>query len=412
MENGLDCKTVVFRIFFNSRYIMRVNACLCIFIIALFFPSCKTKQVSFVKKQEIIYQTGFPVRDPYGIFYNVEDNTEFFYIADMMEFKKLLFFTIDGEKKMEIPLDSVANWRSTEKIIIKNLDTIIFFMAGSNSFNENRIVFMDRNGNRWKRIELNDVIHADKNNQNYCFTVSKNSIMEDDNDILFLSTEILYSSLDTNILNTKKQKLILKEAVYKKHKIPALLKYNIQTGEHQYALSNMWRIICPDTNLYLLEISFAFINNTLFVYSFTGDVLYLLDAKSFKIKKKTTITSPHTDIGRKPCSLDDYAEQWYYETDGHLHGQLSRIMYDKYNHLYYIVIRHSTDNPLLQDETLFSIQVYDKKFNKLSEQVFDGKEYSWDACLVCSQGLLIQHRSERKDYNSTKVKYDLFKIEK
>ena len=390
---------------------MRISYYSCVFMVALFFASCAAKHVSFIKKQEIVYQTGFPVRDIYGVFYNTEDKTEYFYIADMGEYKKLLFFTTDGEKKIEIPTDSVTSWRTSRGIVIKNLDTIVFVQSGNPSMGSDRIVFMDRNGNRWKKIELNSAIQADESNWNYWFyTRSNNSFWEQN--VFFLKTGLVHKTVDSSILKTKNQELILKDIVPKTHKSHVLLKYNIENGQYQYALSNMWRIICPDTNLYLLSIDFTLENNILFVYSsYSGNVLYLLDKNTFQTKKKIEITSSYTDIGVPPCPLEDRIGM-YYEENVPLHGWLSKIMYDKYNHFYYVVIRHGVEDPLLQDEALFSIQVYDKKFNKLSEQVFDGKEYNHTDCLVCSKGLLIRHSSSRRDYSPTEVKYDLFEIKK
>lgn len=387
---------------------MRITYYFCIAIISLLLFSCVAKHPQFVKKQEIIYQTDFPMRDLYGIFYNTEDRTEYFYIAEMMDLKKLLFFTIEGKKAMEIPTDSVSNWRTTTGIAIKNLDTIVILMSGTVGKGNDRIIFMDRKGNRLKKIELDDAIQADENNWKYFFY--KNSSFEQD--ILFLRAELIHKTVDSSLLKTKNYDLILRDIIPKTHKAHVLLKYNIQTDQYQYALSNMWRIICSDTNLYIFPPQFTVENNILFVYSAEiGNILYLLNKENFQIKKKIAITSPYTDIGVQPCSLGGRMG-YYYQDNTPLHGELINIMYDKYNRYYYVIIRHATEDPLLKDEASFSIQIYDRKFNKLTEQVFDGKEYYRGACLVCSQGLLIGHSSDRKDYNPTEVKYDLFKIEK
>ena len=387
---------------------MRISYFFCIFTSVLLFISCSAKSPQFVKKQEIVYQTGFPVRDPYGIFYNQENKTEYFYIADMMEYRKLLFFTIDGKKAMEIPTDSLATWRTTTGIAIKNLDTIIFIMSDIGRGND-RIVFMDRNGNRWKKIELYDAIQADENNWKYFFLGKWKVFFEQDE--LFLRILLVDKTVDSSILKTRNQELILSDIIPKTHQAHALLKYNIQTGQYQYALSDMWRIICPDTNLYLFSILFAIENNILFVYSATGNIVYLFDKDSFRIKKKIEITSPYADIGVLPCSLEGRIG-WYFQNNIPLHGGLIDIMYDKYKHFYYVIIRHVPKDLMLLDEAPFSIQVYDAKFNKLTEQVFNGEKYALRDCLVCSRGLLIMHSSSREDDNPTEVKYDLFKVKK
>jgi len=338
--------------------------------------------------------------------------------------KKLLFFTVDGKKMLEIPADSISDWRTTTGIIVKNWDTIMFVMSG-HGVGSSRIIFMDKKGNCFKKIDLDDVVHADENNGRYDFA---GTIF--DQNVFFLHASPSYQYVYSSFYGKKKvfypnsaPMYIIQDSFFfnhnnyrlslfpLKHKAHTLLKYNIQTGQYQYALLNMWRTICPDTNLYLWNMNFALENNILFIHSTTGNVLYLLDKNTFKIKKKMKITSPYTDIGIPPCSLEKIVKR-YYETNIPLHGQLANIRYDNYNNLYYIFVRHAVNDPLLEDEASFSIQIYSKKFKKLTEQVFDGKKYSTNNYMICSHGLLLRNNLSQKDYNdSTKVQYDLYKIE-
>jgi len=103
----------------------------------------------------------------------------------------------------------------------------------------------------------------------------------------------------------------------------------------------------------------------------------------------------------------------YYEINVPLHGQLVNIRYDNYNRFYYVFIRHADKDSLLKNEASFSIQIYNKKFKKLAEQVFDGKEYNPNYYIISSQGLLLRNNSSQKSYDdNTKIKYDLYKIKK
>jgi hypothetical protein len=374
--------------------------------------SCSVKNPQFVKKQEITYETGFSVKDPYGIFYNQEDKKEYFYIADMGKIRKLLFFTVDGKKAMEIPTDSLSDWRNTTAIAIKNLDTIIFSMAGSPGKGDDRIVLMNRNGRRLKKIELGNFL-PDENNISYFFYKSemdKNTFF--DGNSIFLSASPMDIVIGSDILGSKNNTLMLRTYVPIKHKSHCLLKYNIYTGTYQYALSTIWRTICPDTNYYILGFRHAVENNTVFVYAMGGNAVYLFDAATFKLKRKLEITSPHTKIGIPPATLEERIKASY-SRQLNFHGLLTGLIYDKYNHFYYVIIRHAVEDEFLVDEAPFSIQIYDKKCNKLlAEHVFDGKEYIPKSCMVTSQGLLIQHTSSKKDYNPMEVKFDLFEIKK
>ena len=365
---------------------MRLNYFYYVLIVLLFFTSCTIRKTQLVKSQEFIYQTGFPDWDPCGVFYDKENNTEYVYFASMAYKKKLLFFSLGGEKLIEIPTDSISDWRTANGIFVTNLDTIVFIMGGCGTKNI-RIIFMDKQGNCFKKIDINDVVQTDENNRKY--NTSYGNIFE--NGVFFLKTSPADYSYQI------------------KHKSHVLLKYDIQTGEYQYALSDMWRRICTDTNLYIQDINFAVENNILFVYSQTGNMLYLLNKNTYKINKKIKIVSSYTDIGVEPRTIEDISME-HYEREVPLHGQLVDIEYDNYNRLYYVFIRHADSS--LKNDASFSIQIYNKKFKKLSEQVFDGKEYKPNY-MICSQGLLLRNNSSRRDYDdSTKIKYDLYKIKK
>jgi hypothetical protein len=411
-SNELLTKKGMIRIIFE--YGLKMKPCVFISALGLLFftNSCSVKNLQFIKKQEITYETGFSVRDPYGIFYNHEDKKEYFYIADMGETGKLLFFTVDGKRVMEIPTDSLSDWRNTTAIAVKNLDTVVFFMEGSPGESDDRIVLTDRTGRRLKIIELEN-IPPDENNVSYSFQkteMNKNTFF--DGNSVFLSASPVDMIIGSDILGSKNNALMLRTYIPIKHKSHCLLKYNIYTGTYQYALSAIWRTVCPDSNHYIVGFRHAVENNTVFMYSFSGNTVYLFDAATFKLKRKLEITSPHTKIGIPPATLEErinasYSRQLY------LHGLLTGLIYDKYNRLYYVIIRHGAENDFLADKAPFSIQIYNKKCNKLlAEHVFDSKEYIPKSCMVTSQGLLIQHSSAKKDDNPTEVKFDLFKIKK
>jgi hypothetical protein len=372
------------------------------------FISCAVKDPSLVKKKEITYQTGFPFRDPYGIFFNLEDNTEYFYVSEMGYIRKLLFFTINGKKKIEISTDSLADWRSTDGIVIKSLDTIIFIMTDHGGTSKDRIVFMDRNGKRWKKIELGE-IPSDENNFKYHFYLSFITHSFSDDSSVFFNTGLTYDVLDSTIRKSRNQDLILKTIIPLAHKAHILLKYNVYTNQYQFALSDMWRRVCPDTNSYILAFHFSIENNFLLLYDFFGNEIYILDKNTFDIYNKIDITSPYTGVGVPPSSMEDRISPFYYNGK---HGRIINILYDKFNQLYYLILRHTIDDPLLSDEASFSIQIYDTSFKKLTEQIFEGTEYDYKSCLVCSQGLLIRHSPSQKKYNPNEVKYDLYKIKR
>jgi hypothetical protein len=172
----------------------------------------------------------------------------------------------------------------------------------------------------------------------------------------------------------------------------------------------MWNIESPDTGKYISGFDFTLENNILFVYSRTGNKLYLLDKETFKINKKIQIKSPYTNIGKAPCSLEDRMKPY---NDNY--GQIQWVLYDKYNQLYYVTVTHEipdSEKTLIKNETSFSIQIYNKNFKKLAEQFFDGKKYNPFYCILSSEGLLIRYNSFSEAYNLHEIQYDLYELKK
>ncbi len=392
---------------------MKVKFMFYVIFLVVLISSCSVKTLQLVKTQELIFETGFPIRDPYGIYYNPENSTEYFYIAELMEFRKIMFFKLNGEKAFEIPADSIANWRSTSGIAIKNLDTIIFVMSSHTGVGDDRIVFMDRTGKRWKSINLMTAIEPDENNVKYEFYANPvaNNIFFDGND-LFLHSSFVTKTLDSTILKSRNKQLIFKESVLLERETNSLLKYNIFTNKYQFGLSNMFKTtICSDTT-YPFFMHFAVENNLLIVYSATGNILYVLDKETFEIKKQITIESPHTKLNIPCATLEERINNYYHKLLNSEYGCFSKVLYDNHNKLYYVTFRHAPISSTLKDEAPFSIQILNEDFKKLTEQVFDGKKYNIRTCLVSSKGALIGHHSSPTDYIEAKLKYDLFELKK
>jgi hypothetical protein len=366
-----------------------------------------------VKRKEITYKTGFAHRGISGVFFNKEDSTEYVYFAAFLQPKKLSFFPVLDEEtpKIEIPLDSIMDWRTVKGIAIKNLDTIILVNSSSMYSARSKITFIDRKGHCWENLHLDEMILADENKFKYSYFLPCDIPLNFlDNDIVFFNANKSYREGDSV---PKDNKDYLKYIIPLSRQSSILMKFNTNTHQYQQILSNIWNIECPDTNLYIVGFQFSLENNILFIYSQTGNKLYLLDKETFEINKEIEIKSPYTGIGKAACSLEDRYESYYNDN----YGRLRWITYDEYNELYYVAFTHEVkdvkDYSMNFEHTAsFSIQIYNKVFKQLAEQVFDGKKYNPKHCIVTSKGMLIGHSSATKDYSPYEIKYDLYEIKK
>jgi hypothetical protein len=204
-----------------------------------------------------------------------------FILALLDSQKKLSFFTVlNGETpKIEIPLDSVLDWRTVKGIAIKNLDTIILVNSSTFHTAQDRLVFMDRKGRRWENLHLDEMIPADENRFKYFYFLRYDVPLNFlDGDFVFLNANESFQEGDNP---PKDKREYLRYAIPLIRQSNILIKFNINTHQYRQVLSDMWNIECPDTNLYILGFQFSLENDILFVFSYTGNKFYLLDKETF-----------------------------------------------------------------------------------------------------------------------------------
>ena len=100
-------------------------------------------------------------------------------------------------------------------------------------------------------------------------------------------------------------------------------------------------------------------------------------------------------------------------------GEYEKVIYDPYRKLFYQIASHSTneivkwDNPYFNTTDLkeFSIQIYDKDFNFISETVFPKGLYQINAIIPVPEGILIDTGNENNpNFKTSILSYHLFKL--
>ncbi len=145
------------------------------------------------------------------------------------------------------------------------------------------------------------------------------------------------------------------------------------------------------------------IDPNLYIYDLQGNLLKSINAKSNFLNKIEFIDSTKlTDID-------------FFRKFNLTHGSYYKLIYDKYNQLFYRIIRHNM--PLLDSnnfvynlfEADWSIIILDENFNILTEQVFKGKEYDFSSILPTPMGLLI-YKNPKLDREH--IAFDIYKFKK
>ncbi len=380
-----------------------------VYCLIILFACTGSEAPQFIKVKEIAYQTGTSVlwRNN-GVFIDSETKQEYLYFADVTTGKdKIMFFTVDGELKQEVPIKEVLSGRTVNGVVVKGWDTIIIIEKAPPEYN--RLSFTDRRGHLLRRINLNHAVFKDNPWDMFLYGHSPlgNSLY---GNYLYLSSHWNRRIGEPRIENEAER---IQHFYREAYQYPPVVQYNIETMECKQAFREMWRTFCPDTNLsFSYGIRFTCENGLLFISSNISSDIYVADALTMEIKDIIKIKSNYTQIGAKPYSRGN---QGQFNVDELITGQILSVLYDQYNDLYYVTIRHgaaSEDQAPFFSEQPFSVQIYNSGFEKLQEQYFEGKQYDARDCMVTQQGLLIKHNDNKKDYNPEVTKYDLYELKK
>jgi len=145
------------------------------------------------------------------------------------------------------------------------------------------------------------------------------------------------------------------------------------------------------------------VDPNLYIYNLQGNLLKSINAKSNFLNKIEFIDSTKlTDIK-------------FFRKFNLTHGSYFKLVYDKYNKLFYRIVRHNM--PLLNSDNFvydffeadWSIIVLDENFNILTEQVFKGKEYDFANILPTPIGLLI-YKNPKLDRDH--ISFDIYKFKR
>ncbi|MDR1726023.1 MAG: hypothetical protein LBR28_06510 [Bacteroidales bacterium] len=151
-------------------------------------------------------------------------------------------------------------------------------------------------------------------------------------------------------------------------------------------------------------------NNRMLVISRWSDKLFVINLNTMKLTKTITLKSNYSEIGTKPISnksTHSHKIQTYIAA-GCTNGGIEQIYFDKFKHLYYVVIRHNADTNIIDKSQAWSLHILDKDFHKLQEIPFAAKEYDlYGTFLIVKQGILIPKMNNQDE---EKPVYTLFSV--
>ncbi len=174
---------------------------------------------------------------------------------------------------------------------------------------------------------------------------------------------------------------------------PNLYKYNKDFGKYAAAFN-----IVNNQLIYSFEV-----DPNLYIYDLQGNLLKSINAKSNFLDKFDFLDST------KEHDIKSFREF------NMAHGSYFNLIYDKYNKLFYRIIRHNmplTDKNNKINDFLyadFSIIILDKDLNIITEQFFKGSIYDFSNIIPTNMGLLI---SKNPKLDREHIAFDIYKFKK
>jgi len=156
--------------------------------------------------------------------------------------------------------------------------------------------------------------------------------------------------------------------------------------------------------------------DSMLIYSFEIDhniYIYNLDGNlRKKIHCKSNYLNNFENADTSKTHFHEYNSKFMIEN-----GEYFNIIYDKYQQLFYRIVRHNMSmvdsNGKVYDDIdgKWSIIIMDKNFNILTEQVFPEKIYNIYNIIPTKEGLLIStYNRKNPKYNKYIYSFDVFKI--
>lgn len=392
------------------------------FLFSLLISSCNNvsdnvseKKITIKPSKEIVFDVGFPTMNRYSnIYYSLPDSTEYICFGDVNTNKKIVMFTLNGEKKYDIPLNYVINdGENIEDFSVISPDSILVLSQYTN-----KLYFLNQKGECWKKIYLDSIVKPANGDK---FEYSSSMYQ----DFILNKNTLIFGCEWRSNKNDKEPKEQLEYSKYFYNnsfkasyflKISNIFKDSIK---YKFGLKNFHSKISNEPAVMVEGNSYYHYNNRLFCFSWYSDKIFEINPDLLTIKKEIQIKSKYTEIGCTPIPLNENTQnnlQDLINKNLQTQGLMNRFLYDNYRNLYYIIARHTASPNHIKDkkkadELASSLLIYDENFNKLKEILMPTESYLTSNILVYKEGILISNNlTSRKDYDRKKTRFMLFKV--
>jgi hypothetical protein len=379
------------------------------------FTNCSSSNKKLEKVKDIEFNIGYN-NSITGVCYDCNQQNELIYFANPISQKCIKFFTVDGKLNDSVSLRNAINeLANIDGISVISKDTIII-----NSQYTNRYVVINRTGDIWLSIDMNDLI--DKTEPDfYEFRISSVSNSSTDKNTLLLNCGWYYNKKDRLTNNEPKEFLEHIQYHYDHvYQSPYFFKVSdcfTKRPKVGFGLEDFYKNLAEYSGLTVEPSTYCLIGDYIYVFSTFSNRIFKVNKNTMKIEKWIEVVSKYTIIGTPMPKITE--ESVYQIQDTVLYnertkGLIARMYYAEKENIFYVVVYHEVKDvkgvPERDMKRHFSIIIYDKEFKKLHEEAFvDGIYMGWGV-LATAQGLLIpKNNTNETKINNGKSIYTLYK---
>jgi len=352
---------------------MQKTITLILLVFYLIFIGCKNKekQTGYVNTFSITDTITFtidffPKLRCSGSYFDKKHSRTLIYFSEPTTRKVLKIFDDNALELYSVNLEKAEKYLNGDvyNLTFFSLDTIVL-----SGFYNNRLAYINAQGELWKTAELNNLLQKDE----FWYELhpaSNNGNMRKENALL------LYSSYIDNPNTSSKL------SIYQWYK-NYFESYSFFYIDNVFAdtLSGEFKVKGLYKNLYNKLYGFSepnfygIVNEKIFVFTMYSDHFFVFDATTFELIKKVQLHSDYTKIGIEPIELTEKNINTYQDVlnkKTRRVGYVKDILYDEKTKNYLLQLHHENFDRFRSNK--FSILLLDENFNKKGEVSFtDGK---------------------------------------
>ncbi|MDX1350285.1 MAG: hypothetical protein R3279_08560, partial [Putridiphycobacter sp.] len=256
-------------------------------IILVSLYSCQDdKPISIEYYKSSTFSTGYL---SYRRSFYFHSGEKYFVTADYVTRKEIIFQNIANSNQIKVSLNAIdALGEQVACHDIVHFDTIVCL-----TMSNNRLFFLDRNGNIWKEIKLNEEIDALKEFD--VFQLDGSSMIR--NNCFMYGVEPLVDAgedmFDYYRIKFNSPYLVVLDSIYQDSVVGRL------------AVENFYGNFTDSTKFTTEHLYTRTIDSCLYIFSQYDDNIYQYNLESLKLNKIIKIESIHTTIGATPLWVAD-----------------------------------------------------------------------------------------------------------